>query len=293
MKTETAILRLAAIATAAATFTLRAQVPVPMVLSADASAQQIGRAGVGNSAANVGVVQAGVQAGYPFLNLSYDVFDYDWKQPGALRFARDGKAPWEQLHDVSIRAAYARTLNSTWDFLAGARLISSFEDEAAGSLNGRIFGGARYNVSPSCFVVAGGFGLVRPVASFAVPVVSLIFFDKTPTNSTWQISPGYPESRFRYNVSPRAGIQLEVVPDNNIYRLADDSSVAGKGYVETKIATVSLALDAAIRPQLHLLVGPTWNFRRSLTFYDQDGHEMTFANLSDEVGGFARLHYEF
>ena len=81
--------------------------------------------------------------------------------------------------------------------------------------------------------------------------------------------------------------------DRDIYRLSNDSSVAGKGYVEESGYTGGAYLDITPIADLKLTVGAELLFDRQLRLYDKGGDEFSKTDVDRALGAVLRASYSF
>jgi len=78
-----------------------------------------------------------------------------------------------------------------------------------------------------------------------------------------------------------------------LYRLADDSTVEGKGYLEDENLAVGLHLDIAISENSFINIGGQYNFEREFAIYDADGSDKSSHDIDGAFGGALRLSHTF
>ena len=99
------------------------------------------------------------------------------------------------------------------------------------------------------------------------------------------------EVQYRFNDLLAARVAAKW--DRDIYRLSNDSSVAGKGYVEESGYTGGAYLDITPIADLKLTVGAELLFDRQLRLYDKGGDEFSKTDVDRALGAVLRASYSF
>jgi hypothetical protein len=276
------------------------------------------QAGIEHSDARYAYYQMDAKASLGPLNLGYTFTMFDWEQADLLALGNGQKAPWEQLHQLTLGTAYMRELNERWAYLMVAQGKAGFEKNIEKSfqewmaIGGGQYtlserwkllfgGGVRYNDFETVFLPAGGF---QWDAGHGISL-SMIFpkESKIQYQSANQKFSAYidfcPESsaEIAYAFSPSWKTAVRyVLSENDTYRLADDSMVNlkhGRKYLETDAQ--ALNLDLTYTPFKHLTcdVGGSYRFEPKLSILDDDEKTLKKLKGDDSVGGSVVLTYNF
>ena len=98
---------------------------------------------------------------------------------------------------------------------------------------------------------------------------------------------GLPSTDATWHFSDRSRLALALnytSPDCGVYRLADNSPVRDKGYVEISGSNVSLSFDTRLGNDLALSVGVSQSIAREFTFHDANGGNEQTHEVQNQPG---------
>lgn len=252
-------------------------------------------ADIDGSSGGYSVTEYSASFEWKWLGFSYTGREYDWDNVSALPFGNGADEPWETLHTLTLGANFDGSFNKTWGWFAGATIKSSFEEEIDDSFSGIAQAGFIYQLADDWRVHLGIVGVVSQDDPKVLPFVGINY--RSLKDLGWALSFGFPATyasyRFNEIIALRAGAAISA----NQYRLADNSTVAQKGYLEEEELTFGLYAD--ITPKLfgieHLLlsIGAEYVTMRELTIYDSSYDKIREKDVDDTFGGFVRLQYTF
>ena len=249
------------------------------------------RAGFENDKGEVSVVGAESSASYKYFTLKYALQSFSWGDKDHLPFGNGRDDPWDELHAVGLDANYLGTVNKNWGYLVGAGIASMFEEETDGSMGGNVRGGLRYTFSKNWRVSLGAVLSHHKIKTQVRPLAGMDWNRGAETGLS--VSIGVPRTEVRYRHSARLAVRTALSMDSGMYRLANDSMVQEKGYVETNGFVAGLYLDAEPFENFTLTLGPQYLFGRGFTIYDKHGDKKNAYDVDGALGGVLRLEYKF
>lgn len=236
------------------------------------------------------VTRTNVTASWRWFTLSYTYSDYDWEHPNRLPFGR-GDAPWNSFHKLMFDAKTDDYITEDLSWFGGATLVSGFEDEMTGSFSLIGRGGLRYSFTPELGISAGAVGILSPAHSMILPLVGIHWRDEADFGFSANI--GYPLTALRYRFNEMLRARIVNYWSRDMTRLANDSKVRRKGYVEESGYTAGAYLDIMPLPGLTATVGAEYLYGRDMRIYNKSGHRKGKYDVEDAFGGVLRLNYRF
>ena len=233
--------------------------------------------------------QTGVSAGYQWFTLSYTRSEYSWSHADAVHFS-NGK-PWSALHKLSFDAAFDGRFSDTLGWFAAGSVVSGFEDEMWDSFSLAPRGGLTFSPSSEWKFHAGAAGLIAPVRPLLLPLVGVEW--RNAMDYGLSAALGFPATRVQYRFNDMLAARMAAHWDRDLYKLANNSEVAGKGYVEESGYTGGAYLDITPIANLQFTVGAELLFDRQLRLYDKGGDEFSKTDVDRTLGAVLRANYSF
>ena len=212
--------------------------------------------------------ETGVSAGYKWFTLAYKRSDFSWSHSDSVNFSKKG-SPWDQLNKLTLDASFNGALGESVNWFAGGSIISGFEDQIWDSFTFAPRGGLTFSPTYDLKFHVGAAGLISPVRPLVMPIVGAEWRNEHDYGLSGII--GFPGTRVQYRFNDLLAARVAAKWDRDIYRLSNDSSVAGKGYVEESGYTGGAYLDITPIADLKLTVGAELLFDRQLRLYDKGG----------------------
>lgn len=232
-----------------------------------------------------------VTAGYKWFTFSYHRSDYDWSDTGRMAFSKRSGKPWDALQRLAFDAKADGQLSDSMGWFVGGTVVSAFEDEMKDSFSFLGRGGLSIVLTSEWSMKLGAIGLLSPVHPMLIPMLQLDWRDARDWGFSGTI--GMPASTLRYRFNDVVGTRLTGYWSRDLYRLADDSTVERKGYVEESGITVGAYLDVTPLSGLTLTAGAEVQADRELRIYDRDGDKLSKNGVDSSLGGVLRLNYAF
>lgn len=234
--------------------------------------------------------ETGVSAGYKWFTLAYKRSDFSWSHSDSVNFSKKG-SPWDQLNKLTLDASFNGALGESVNWFAGGSIISGFEDQIWDSFTFAPRGGLTFSPTYDLKFHVGAAGLISPVRPLVMPIVGAEWRNEHDYGLSGII--GFPGTRVQYRFNDLLAARVAAKWDRDIYRLSNDSSVAGKGYVEESGYTGGAYLDITPLADLKLTVGAELLFDRQLRLYDKGGDEFSKTDVDRALGAVLRASYSF
>lgn len=253
--------------------------------------QYMGRGDLRGDQGAVSSSTAKVVASMLPFTLEYDVSKYSWHDINRLPFGDKQHKPWDTLHLLSFSFDYAANISGNFGFFAEAVAFAGYEEELTGSLGANVTGGLSYEIQPNLKLNAGVSGLFHKVHSRPLPVLRLDW-NQNATQG-FSSSLGFPENTLAYRFDKEYALRLAQTFDDTIYRLADDSSIGHKSYLESVGVVSGLYLDYTPLPGFTGTIGVQYVLHRKFNMYDSNGNKRDVFSLDNALGGLLHLEYKF
>lgn len=243
---------------------------------------------------DMGRYSAGFRAQMSFLNFSYSMDNFTWKDKDKLPFGNGHDAPWKTLHRLRLGANYGGSLSKNWTWSGGIFGTASYEKEMEDAFGGGARLGVGYQISKRWDV---GFGVALFANSISTRVLPYLagfkYNGKNDQGQGWFLHLGFPGSEVGYAFSDNFALRAGVDTDSKFYRLANDSDVLEKGYVQLEGWQALFRVDYSPIRHLEITAGPTLHFNRNVTTYRHDGDKVTDEDLGNALGGMLQIRYKF
>ena len=234
--------------------------------------------------------QFGVSAGYQWFTLGYTRTNYSWSHTKDVNFSR-GSEPWNELHKLSLDAAFDGYLTDGLTWFAGGSVIAGFEKDMWGSFTFAPRGGLRFSPTADLGFSVGAVGLISPVRPLVLPLIGIEWRNERDLGLSASL--GFPATKVQYRFNDVLAARAAVAWSRDMYRLSNGSSVARKGYVEEAGYTSGAYLDITPLDQLTFTVGGELLSGRTLRIYEKGGDELSRADVERSLGAVLRASYAF
>jgi len=210
-----------------------------------------------------------------------------------LPFGNGKDDPWEEMHSVSLGYDHSNMFDHNWGYFFNIGGASEFEKEMEDSFSAMGLGGLICNIPEwrMTFRLGGG-TFYNPVETNTVPIIGIDWNSRAESGLSFSL--GVPTTQIAYRFSPKTDLSIGIgFGEHGMYRLADDSTVKKKGYLETEGMGGILTFTFAPIEGCTVTLGGVANFDREYTIYDKDGDNGRSYELDDAAGGFASIGFEF
>ena len=238
-----------------------------------------------DSSAEFGYSKLGFGAELPFVDLQYEAFLFDWNGASSWAPANGTSKPWDTLHQLRVDSRVPFELTDTLSMMVGLGGTLAWEDEAsdAFSLSGLL--GLRWQPSDIWVVMLGAGYNWHPDVDQRLPLLPLVGIEYKPDVETgFSAALGLPAMQLKYGFTPNNSISARLRGDGGIFRLANDSRVAPRGYAELSKFEVGLFYDHTVWSDWDLSLGASYAFENQLRIYDSGGYRISTTDADGAVG---------
>ncbi|MBU1001123.1 MAG: hypothetical protein KKE73_01220 [Proteobacteria bacterium] len=260
-------------------------------LSVSAEAGGVGQADFDEREGGFSVVETDLSVTYDILRLAYGVRSYDWHDKPALPFGNGSDNPWDELHELELSAQDMGRINKQWSWFYHAAVSVAYEEEMDDSLGLFVAGGASYALNEA-WAVQLGLGVTGHKTGWSVlPMLGVLWNQGAEQGFSARI--GLPETELAYRFGPEWALRLVGEMEEDTWRLADDSTLLSKGYVQESGLSVGLFADWSPAQNLCLTFGPEVFFERKTTIFNSDGDKRNSYDSDVAAGASLKIGYSF
>ncbi len=245
-----------------------------------------------NGKAAYDLTRSGLKATYSHFRFVYDRMDYQWddKEIAKLPFGNGVDKPWKALQKLEVGANFEGSWNPQWSYSFDGAVFSAFENDFGG-YGGRMQAWAGYGLGKSLRLRFGARAYVYEFLVTALPVVSLDYgWDKKQGLSA---SIGLPDAHIRYGFNQYVALRLFGEYEQDMYRLADDSTVSQEGYLMREGVMAGLMVDLTPVKGLCVSAGVIRPLSYTLTTYDKEGDNHKDYDQESGWGALVKVNYAF
>jgi len=265
----------------------------PQELEAEVSVRPMLDADIEDFGTEVGLTKVGFSATYLCFTFNYTLNSYSWDDINDnLPFGNGTDDPWDTLHELEFGLRYIKPFDDGWSYFALASALLAYEDEINEAFGYEITAGLIYEPAPEWEFRLGTQVAYNEVSECKVYPIGAILWNQEAEEGFSAIL-GLPESCLKYHFTPDVSSKIEFSFDKDLYRLADDSTVAQEGYLEYEGLVLGVHLDINISENALFTIGTEYNFERGLALYGQDGQDMSSHDIDSAFGGVFKLAYTF
>lgn len=196
---------------------------------------------------------------------------YLWTDAGRLPMGAGGKEPWEHLNLVRAGFQYERGRKRRLGWFAGGEVHSGWEEDLDGeSVGAFAYLGANYTFGNKVLVRLGALGVYHKAESLVLPVVGVRWNMDARKGLMGDV--GFPRTTVAWRFNPTWAIRLDgMFYDSDYYRLADNSPLESKGFLEQRQMSADLGME--FRPVTDMIIfgGVRYLFNREYKVWNQDG----------------------
>lgn len=230
-----------------------------------------------------------VSAKWASIGVTYQRWDFNWSDVASLPFGDGVHDPWKSLESVSVSARVLRRLGLRWSYVVGLSAGYLYESDTSDSFGAAVFGGMGYGFDRKTILRFGAMVSYHPIRTVVWPMVGLDLRSESGFSATI----GFPKTELAWRFTPKWEASLSALADRAVARLADDSAVEPNGYLES--TNYMGAVGLTYRPVKGLALDLRWaqSLSRSVTFYDEDGHETRDFDVGRAPGVLLGVTYRF
>lgn len=260
-------------------------------LNVTVNSRFIGNADMEHDRGSYSVSQYGAAIDYKWFSLTYNKADYHWSDVSSLAFGNGKDDPWDSLQTLSFGAKTDGRFNENLGWFVGGTVISGFEKDMEDSFSLFYRGGFTYRFNDEWSGSLGIMGLASELNPMVSPLVTINW--RNPRDLGWSASIGVPATYAVYRFNDWAALRGSVAWERSQHRLADDSDVARKGYVQQEATTTGIYFDVTPIERLSVTVGAEYLLGRKMELYDREKDKIDSMEVDDALAGVLRVKYTF
>jgi len=240
--------------------------------------------------ASVKTYKQKIQINNEMFGVSYNRWDFEWDNEASLPFYK-GKNPIESMERVKLYANFPLFLNDKWFMLNSVNINATYEKEMANSFGAGMVSFFSYKVDDDHAVQMGAFANYHPVKTLALPVLGYTY--RVRANDGLTLVLGFPRAYVGYHLSPNLLLNAGMIYSQAVIRLADESGIEEKGYVEAKDFQSSMGVRYEFSKSLVLSADLLYTFKRDFTIFNNDADELKSYSIEPSAGAIVKLKYLF
>lgn len=240
--------------------------------------------------ASVKTYKQKIQINNEMFGLSVSRWDFDWKSEDTLPFYQ-GKTPIESMKRIKLYANFPVFINDDWLMLNNINLNATYEKETSDSFGAGIMSFLSYKVDEKHAIQMGAFANYHPVKTLALPVLGYTYRVREKDGLSMVL--GFPRAYVGYHITPKLLFNAGMIYSQAVIRLADDSGIEERGYVEAKDFQSNIGVRYEISEHLELSADILYTFKRDFTIYNNDADEISSYGIEPSAGAIIKLRYLF
>lgn len=250
---------------------------------------------VGDGESAYALILGGVELDFGPARGAFKIMDFSWNRPGDFVVDTRGRDPWGRLHEISLGVKREGRIRERIGYGISFGVASGFEDQWNDSFSFHGGGYGIFEIAPKWTLVAGllysRHQKVRTDFDF-LPIAGVSWNAETTEGFSFTL--GLPATDLTWHFGEGAALALEIGSlESGIHRLADDSPVREKGYVEFSGATAALRFETRIRDRVGLELGLSYDLSREIKLHDRDGKNERKYDVEKNPGFFASMSLPF
>jgi len=236
-----------------------------------------------------------VELGLGPVSGSLKLLDFSWDRPGKYLIDTKGRDPWGTLYELSVGANHGGLISERMSYalLLGATSSHEREPDDSFSFNGGGYG--MYAMNPKWTIAAGALYSKHQTVETdfeIIPVLSVSWNTKAASGPSFTI--GLPTTELSWNFSQTTSLTFDTQGfESGIYRLADNSPVREKGYVEFSGTSCTLRIETLVADRINLSAGISQALSRKHKLYDHKGKNKVQYDVETPPGCFLSLSMPF
>lgn len=231
-----------------------------------------------------------IQVNNDIFGVSLSRWDFDWNNEASLPFYK-GKTPISSMQRFRIYANLPVFLNDKWFMLNAISVNATYEKEYANSFGAGIVSFFSYKVNKEHAIQIGAFANYHPAKTLALPVLGYTY--RIRETDGLSVLLGFPRAYVAYHINEALLFNAGMIYSQAIIRLADDSGIEERGYVEAKDYQANVGVRYEFNEHLELSTDLLYTFKRDFTIFNHDADELESYGIDSSAGVIVKLKYLF
>lgn len=248
-------------------------------------------ANVASSEATVRTSKLKFTVNNAFAGFSYSHWDFEWDKADSLPFGKGSAQPIDGMHRFKLDLRYAHKFNTKWFMLASVSATSTFEKEMSDSYGSNLFVFGSYSIDADHTVQFGAFANYHPIKTLALPVISYSY--RARQSDGLQVVLGFPRAYIGYHINEKLLFNAGIVYSQAVIRLADESTIASKGFLESKDYMGNFGMKYDVSDQFIVVTDLLISFSREFSIYESNGDKDNNYYIDSSLGALVKLRYIF
>lgn len=240
--------------------------------------------------ASVKTYKQKIQLNNEMFGMSYSRWNFNWDNAASLPFYK-GKTPIESMERVKLFANVPVFINDKWFMLNSINVNATYEKELANSFGAGILSFLSYKVDEEHAIQMGAFANYHPVKTLALPVLGYTYRIREKDGLSMVL--GFPRAYVGYHVTPKLLFNAGMIYSQAVIRLADNSGIEKRGYVEAKDFQSNIGLRYELSDNLELSADILYTFKRDFAIYNHNANEIDSYSIEPSAGAIFKLKYLF
>jgi hypothetical protein len=226
---------------------------------------------------------------------SFKLLRFSWDRPEEYVIDTNGHDPWGNLYEVSLGVNRGGMITEHMSYALMLGATSAYEREISDSFSFYGGGYGMFAINPKWTISAGALYLKHQKVESdfeVIPVASVSW--NTGTSSGPSFTIGLPKTELTWHFSKTNTLTIDTSGfESGIYRLANNSPVRKKGYVEFSGTTCSLRIDTLIADRIGLTAGISQALSRKHKLFDHEGKNEIKYDAEKKPGFFVSMAMSF
>ena len=220
--------------------------------------------------------------------VTYSRWDFQWKNAKNLPFYK-GKTPIKAMQRLRLYGNIPYFINDKWFMLSRLSVNATFEEEYEESFGGSVFSFFSYQFDEEHAFQMGAFANYHPVHTLALPVVGYTY--RIRQTDGMSLALGFPRAYLGYNINPKLLLRAGMIFSQAIIRLADESGIEDRGYVEADDYESNIGFRYTWKKNIEISADLLYILKRDFTIYDNSGDELNNYSIKPSFGAIVKLRY--
>lgn len=223
--------------------------------------------------------------------LGYTYWSLDWHDIDKLPFGNGHDKPVKGLRGARIGGKFNHRINSKMLFLSSLGVSSKYEEQTDDSYSVNLRALVSYQLKNDVSLLGGLIYNYHPVRSRLYPAIGVAYRARSWDGLSAVL--GFPRAYVAYGFAENWNISTGASYRQFMAKLADDSPVEEKGYVELQTWKADVMLSYRASKNWRLDVFGQYSADYRFSFYNRHGNRQNQYQLDPSWGSGLKLAYQF